>query len=188
MRKVVQFMHVSLDGFVGGPNGEMDWILIDEKMFEFVNERTNQSDAALYGRKTWQMMDGYWPEAGKQPNASKHDREHSAWYNKIDKFVLSNTMKSDPSKKVHVIGKDLAKEIADIKNGPGKEILIFGSPSATHSLLSLGMVDEFWLFVNPILIGKGIPMFAGIKDRTKLKLQKTHTFDNGVVAMSYVKI
>lgn len=181
-------MHVSLDGFVGGPNGEMDWILIDEKMFDFVAERTNQSDCALYGRKTWQMMDGYWPNAGSQPNASKHDIEHSQWYNKVDKFVLSKTMKSDPSKKVHVIGNDLNKEVNDLKNGPGKEILIFGSPTATHSLLGLGLVDEFWLFVNPVLLGKGIPMFAEIKETTKLKFLKSHVFHNGVVVLSYEKI
>lgn len=181
-------MHVSLDGFVAGPNGEMDWITIHEKMFDFVQERTNQSDSAIYGRKTWQMMDGYWPNAGSQPNASKHDIEHSAWYNGIDKFVLSRTIKSDPSKKVHVLGSDLAKEITGIKERPGKEILIFGSPSATHSLMSLGLVDEFWLFLNPVLLGKGIPVFSGIKDITKLKLLGSRVFDGGVVALSYQKI
>jgi len=188
MRKVVQFMHVSLDGFVAGPNGEMNWILIDQIMFDFVAERTNQSDAALYGRKTWEMMDGYWPTAGDAPDASKHDIEHSQWYNNVDKFVLSKTITSDPSKKVHVVGRDLVKEINDIKQNPGKEILIFGSPSATHSLMNLGLVDEFWLFINPVLLGRGIPMFSGIKDVTKLSLIKSHTFHNGVVAVSYSKI
>lgn len=188
MRKVVQFMHVSLDGFAAGPNGEMDWILIDDLMFDFVNERTKQSDAAIYGRKTWEMMDGYWPTAGDKPNASKHDREHSAWYNKIDKYVLSRTIKPDPSKKVKVIGSDLAREMADIKNGKGREILIFGSPSTGHALARLGLVDEYWLFVNPVLIGKGIPMFDGQKEITKLKLTKTHTFNNGVVCLSHERM
>lgn len=187
MRKVVQFMHVSLDGFVCGPNGEMDWILIDEIMFDMVGERTNKSDSALYGRKTWEMMDAYWPTAADHPNPSKHDIEHSRWYKSVDKFVMSNTIKSDPSKKVHVIGKDLVKEINEIKKRPGQEILIFGSPSATHALLSLELVDEFWLFVNPILLGTGVPMFKNIKHRTKLKHIKTHTFHNGVVCLSYKK-
>jgi dihydrofolate reductase len=181
-------MHVTLDGFVCGPNGEMDWIIIDDKMFDWVAERTNQSDSALYGRKTWEMMDGYWPTAADQPNASKHDIEHGAWYKNVDKFVISKTITSDPSKKVHIIGKDLANEITGIKERPGKEILIFGSPSATHALLTLGLVDEFWLFVNPVLLGEGVPMFSGIKDRTTLKHLKTHSFDNGVVCLSYEKI
>lgn len=188
MRKVVEFMHVSLDGFVAGPNGEMDWILIDDAMFDFVNDRTKTSDAAMYGRKTWQMMDGYWPEAGKNPKASKHDREHSAWYNKIDKYVLSRTMQSDPTKKVKVIGKDLVREMTEIKNGKGEEILVFGSPSASHALANLGLIDEYWLFINPILLGKGIPLFNGQKDITKMKLLKTHIFPNGVIVANHQKI
>lgn len=187
MRKVVQFMHASLDGFAAGPNGELDWARVDEELFDFVGDRTNSSDAALYGRKTWEMMDSYWPNAGKEPNASKHSREHSAWYNKIDKYVLSNTIKSDPSKKVHVLGKDLTKEITDLKKTPGNEILIFGSPSATHSLSRLGLVDACWLFLNPILLGKGIPAFDGQKEITKLKLVKSHTFKSGVICMEYEK-
>jgi dihydrofolate reductase len=188
MRKIVQFMHVSLDGFVAGPNGEMDWIIVDESLFDYANDRTDKSDAALYGRNTYMMMDGYWPTAADSPNASKHDKQHSAWYKKVDKYVLSHTLKSDPSKKLHVIGKDLVNEIQEIKKGPGKEILIFGSPSAGHSLAQLGLVDEYWLFINPVLLGKGIPMFKGLNERTKLKLQKTHTFENGVVCLNYSKV
>lgn len=188
MRKIVQFMHVSLDGFVAGPNGEMDWITVDETLFDYANDRTDKSDAALYGRNTFMMMDGYWPTADKEPNASKHDRTHAAWYRKVDKYVLSHTLKSDPSKKLHVIGKDLVNEIKELKKGPGEEILIFGSPSAGHSLAQLGLVDEYWLFINPIFLGKGIPMFKGLHDMTKLKLQKTHAFDNGVVCLNYRKL
>jgi dihydrofolate reductase len=187
MKKVVQFMHVSLDGFVAGPNGEMDWITVNEEMFEFVHERIKLSNSALYGRKTWEMMEGYWPTAGQQPNASRHDIEHSEWYSKIDKYVLSNTLKSDPAKKLHVLGKDLTKEINDLKKTAGGEILIFGSPSATHSLARLGLVDACWLFVNPVLLGKGIPAFDGQKEITKLKLGETHTFQSGVMSVNYSK-
>ncbi|MEI9917698.1 MAG: dihydrofolate reductase family protein [Bacteroidota bacterium] len=188
MRKVVQFMHVSLDGFVAGPNGEMDWIIVDEDLFDYAGDRTDQSDAALYGKNTYMMMDGYWPTAADQPDASKHDKQHSAWYKKVDKYVLSHTLQSDPSKKLHVIGKDLVNEIEAIKKTPGKEIVIFGSPSAGHSLAQLGLVDEYWLFINPVLLGKGVPMFKGLSDITKLKLQKTHAFANGVVCLYYSKL
>lgn len=181
-------MHVSLDGFVGGPNGEMDWINVDDDLFQFANERTKASDAALYGRKTFEMMDAYWPTAADQPNASNHDIEHGNWYNEVDKIVMSRTIKSDPSKKMKVIGKDLVKEINEIKNGNGKEIVIFGSPGAGHSLAQLGLVDEYWLFVNPILIGKGIPMFNGQKELTKMKLVETHVFKSGVVCLNHQKL
>ncbi len=85
-------MHTSLDGFVAGLHGEMDWINIDEVMFDFVATMTDKADTALYGRVTYEMMQGYWPKAGEQPNASKHDKEHSAWYNKVSKVVLSKTI------------------------------------------------------------------------------------------------
>ncbi|HWJ28077.1 MAG TPA: dihydrofolate reductase family protein [Flavisolibacter sp.] len=87
MRKLVLFMHVSLDGYVAGPNGEMDWITVNEDIFDYAGRRTNEADTALYGRVTYQMMEGYWPTAADHPNASKHDIEHSAWYNKLEKLV-----------------------------------------------------------------------------------------------------
>lgn len=180
-------MHVSLDGFVAGPNGEMDWIKVDEDMFRFAEDRIQQSDTALYGHITWQMMDAYWPTAPDQPNASWHDISHGKWYNSVEKYVLSRTMKSDPAKKVHVIGKDLVNEIHELKKGSGKEVVIFGSPSAGHSLAQLGLVDEYWLFVNPILVGKGIPMFSGLKDKVKLTLVSSHVLKSGVVVLNYTK-
>ena len=92
MRNLIFFMHTSLDGFVAGLNGEMDWINLDEAMFDFVATMTDQADTALYGRVTYEMMQSYWPTAGEQPNASKHDKEHSNWYNNVSKVVLSKTM------------------------------------------------------------------------------------------------
>src|SRR6185503_10160920 len=92
-RKIVLFLHVSLDGFTTGPKGEFDWILVDQEMFDYAGARTNESDKALYGRKTFEMMEGYWPTAAQQPNATKHDIEHGAWYNQVHKVVLSRTLK-----------------------------------------------------------------------------------------------
>ena len=92
MRNLIFFMHTSLDGFVTGPNGEMDWIQLDDDIFDFVATMTDKADTALYGRVTYEMMESYWPKAGEQPNASKHDKEHSAWYNQVSKVVLSKTI------------------------------------------------------------------------------------------------
>src|SRR5689334_1921055 len=94
MRKIISFVHISLDGFVAGPNGEMNWIKVDEELFDYIGKRISETDAALYGRITYQMMEGYWPTAGDEPDASKHDKEHSAWYKKAQKLVLSKTMKN----------------------------------------------------------------------------------------------
>ncbi len=166
-------------------NGEMDWIKVDNAIFDFVGTMTDQADTALYGRVTYEMMQSYWPTAGEQPNASKHDKEHSAWYNKVSKIVLSKTISEKGLDNTIVIGDRLEDNINKIKKQEGKNILIFGSPRASHSLLREGLIDEFWLFVNPVILGQGIPLFKGATETTKLKLIETKTFPCGVIALHY---
>lgn len=187
MRSLIFFMHASLDGFVAGPNGEMNWITVNDEIFDFVDTMTPKADTALYGRVTYEMMEAYWPEAGKQPNASKHTKEHSVWYSKVKKVVLSKTMSEEGLVNTTVISDDLADNINKIKNQGDKNILIFGSPRASHSLLREGLVDEFWIFLNPILIGQGIPLFKDVPEITKLNLIETKTFACGVIALHYRK-
>ena len=180
-------MHVSLDGFAAGPNGEMDWIVLDQEMFNEVNDFTASVDTAIYGRTTYQMMEGYWPTAADQPTATKHDIEHSGWYNKVSKVVLSKTLNGENLNNTKIIGDNVISEITQLKQAPGKEIIIFGSPSASHTLMQENLIDDYWLFVNPILLGEGIPLFKDIKNRTKLNLVKTHVFSSGVVCLHYEK-
>lgn len=187
MRHLIYFFHCSLDGFVGGPNGEMNWIKVDEEIFDFVATLTEKADTALYGRKTYEMMESYWPTAADKPQASKHDKEHAAWYKAVSKIVLSKTLDGSALKNTTVISDHLQEKINAIKNKPGKNILIFGSPSASHSLLGLGLIDEFWLFVNPVLIGKGIPLFKNINAAVELNLVETKKFNCGVIALHYAR-
>ena len=186
MRKLTSFMHVSLDGFVAGPNGELDWAKVDDELFDYVGMRIGKGDTALYGRTTYEMMEGYWPTAADQPNASKHDIEHSKWYAKVHKVVLSKTMKGANLTNTTIISDKLSKEINEIKQQAGNDILLFGSPTATHSLMQENLIDGFWLFVNPIILGQGIPLFTDIKDKIKLKLLSTHQFTCGVTALDYI--
>lgn len=185
MRKIISFMHISLDGFVAGPNGEMNWIKVDQEIFDHVGKRIGETDTALYGRVTYEMMENYWPDAGSKPNASKHDVEHSAWYNKAHKIVLSHTMKGQNLPNTTIISDNLADNINEIKQQPGSEILLFGSPTATHALMQHNLIDGYWLFINPIILGQGIPLFANIKDKVKLNLLSSQQFTNGVTGLSY---
>jgi len=186
MGKIISFMHISLDGFVAGPNGEMDWIKIDEEIFDHVGKRIGEGDTALYGRVTYQMMENYWPTAADKPTATKHDREHSKWYAQAHKVVLSKTMKATGLTNTRIIGDKLSEGISEIKQQAGKEILLFGSPTATHALMQRNLIDGYWLFVNPIILGQGIPLFVGIKDKIKLKLLTTRPFNCGVTELNYV--
>ncbi|MBS1669521.1 MAG: dihydrofolate reductase family protein [Bacteroidetes bacterium] len=190
MRKVISFMHLSLDGFVAGPNGEMNWIKVDEEIFDYVGKRISKGNTALYGRVTYQMMENYWPTAGDKPTASKHDIEHSKWYKKVHKVVLSKTMKNSDLTNTTIISDNLADRINEIKqtdNGGSEEILLFGSPTATHSLIQQNLIDGYWLFLNPIILGRGIPLFVDIKDRINLKLLPiTRQFSCGVTELNYI--
>jgi dihydrofolate reductase len=188
MRNLIFFMHTSLDGFVAGPNGEMHWIKVDEAMFDFVATMTEQADTALYGRVTYEMMQSYWPTAGEKPNATKHDIEHSTWYNKVSKIVLSTTIPETGLHNTKVISDQLSENINKLKQQAGKNILIFGSPGASQSLLNEELIDEFWLFINPIILGKGMSLFKDISATTKLKLAESKTFANGVIALHYQKL
>lgn len=188
MRSLIFFMHTSLDGFVSGLNGEIDWINLDDAMFDFVATMTDQADTALYGRVTYEMMQSYWPKAGEQPNATKHDIHHSNWYNKVSKVVLSKTIHETGLHNTKIIGDRLSENITKLKQQDGKSILIFGSPGASQSLLNQGLIDEFWLFVNPIILGKGMPLFKDITGTTKLRLVESKTFACGVIALHYGKL
>jgi len=178
-------MHISLDGFVAGLNGELDWVKVDEEIFDYVGKRIGKGDTAFYGRVTYQMMENYWPTAADKPTATKHDIEHSKWYSKVHKIVLSKTMKETGLTNTKIISDNLSDRINEIKQGEGEDILLFGSPTATHSLIQLNLIDGYWLFVNPIILGQGIPLFVDIKDKVKLKLLTTRQFTSGVTELNY---
>ncbi|MGE9315189.1 dihydrofolate reductase family protein [Niabella sp. CJ426] len=186
MRKLISFVHISLDGFVAGPNGEMDWIQVNQEIFDHVGKRISKGNTALYGRTTYQMMESYWPTAADQPNASKHDIEHSQWYSKVHKVVLSNTLDETNLTNTTIIHNNLVERVNEIKQQEGEDILVFGSPTATHSLMQLRLIDDYWLFVNPVVLGKGIPLFANIETSVKLKLLSTQQFKCGVIELNYI--
>lgn len=189
MRKVISFMHISLDGFVAGPNGEMDWIKVDQEIFDHVGKRISEGDTALYGRITYQMMENYWPTAADKPTATRHDIEHSKWYSKVHKVVLSKTIKDADLTNTTIISDNLSDRINEIKqsrNGGSQDILLFGSPTATHSLMQLNLIDGYWLFVNPIILGRGIPLFVDIKNKIKLNLLTSRQFTCGVTELNYI--
>ena len=188
MKNIILSNHISLDAFVASPKGEMDWIRVDEQLFDYVTKLTSRADTAMYGRVTYQMMDNYWPGAADKPGATKHDVEHSRWYNSVQKVVISKTLDVSDKSKTTVIGKNLVEQVLELKKQAGKDILIFGSPSAAQSLMKYNLIDEYWLFVNPILLGDGLPLFKKAEGMLKLKLVESQTFKSGVVELHYERI
>jgi dihydrofolate reductase len=182
MRKLISLMHASLDGFCGGPNGELNWIALDEDIFADADDVIATAGAAVYSRVTHDMMRGYWPTLLDKPDSRKV--RHARWVEQIPKITFSRTMPSSDWNNVQL--RREAREILADKEGEGKDLLIFGSPGLVHSFLELDAIDEFWIFQNPILLGAGIPYFLGAV-KTKLKLASQKAFTNGVIRLHYLK-
>ncbi len=184
MRKVILLMHVSLDGFVAGPNGEMDWIRFDDDLEAYVHQLHATTDTAIYGRKTFQMMAGYWPTVLDDPESTPGARDHARWLQAATKIVVSTTIDQPAWAKTVVLRENFAEELANMKAQPGKNLWLIGSPTLVHSLMLHDLIDEYRLNVNPVAIGSGIPLFAGLEQSVDLRLLETKTFD-GVVALRY---
>jgi dihydrofolate reductase len=184
MRKVVLLEHISLDGYIGGTNGEMDWVKLCDEQWQRVTEISNTADAALYGRVTFQMMESYWPTAGEQPGASQHDKDHSNWLKDATKLVVSKTLTASDWKGTRFISGDASEAIAKIKQEPGKNIFLLGSPTLVRELDAHGLIDDYWLYLNPTALGSGLPIFAG---KTTLKLVESKALPTGVVELHYEK-
>jgi dihydrofolate reductase len=186
MRKLILVAHTSLDGFVAGPNGELDGFDAGEENLEFVCKLTEGADAALFGRVSYKLLESYWPTARDLPDATKAEIAYSNWYNDAKKIVISNTMSETSLNNTIVISEQIPNEINKIKAAPGQSILIFGSPSLSQLLMQLDMIDSYWIFVNPVIFGQGIPLFARLTDKIKLKLMTTRQFSNGEIALNYI--
>ncbi len=190
MRRIVLLEHVSLDGYLAGPKGEMDWILVADEMWDYVDPLTANADAAIFGRKTYEMMHYYWPTAGDQPDASAHDKNHSRWLNDATKVLVSSTTEAASwagRDNVTVVRDDLAGRIRELKQQPGKDMLLIGSVSVARALIGEGLVDEYRLMLNPVVLGEGIRLFPDAGARQTLELVESRALSNGVVALSYVK-
>ena len=185
MRNVIAFMHVSLDGFTAGPNGELEWAIVDEELNPYVDGLFRKVDTALYGRVTYKLMESYWPTVLTDPTASPRELAHARWVDAVSKIVFSRTLSHVEWQNSRLVKDQIAEEIAALKQKPGLDLMIFGSPSLTHTFMQLGLIDEYRLFLNPIVLGGGIPLFQGVSDWTKLKLVEAKAFQAGVVGLHY---
>ena len=185
MRKVVLLIHVSLDGFVAGPNGELEWIVAEGKVHDHVQRRIDQVDTAIYGRVTYELMESYWPAVPGNPESTPADIKHANWYLKAQKIVFSRTLGAVERPNTRVIAANIREEIMALKEQPGGDLMIFGSPSIAQEFMRLRLIDEYRIQINPIVLGEGIPLFKDVTNRFGLTLVETTPFESGVVALHY---
>ena len=185
MRKVILSNSVTLDGFFAGPNGELDWHIVDDEIKEYANDLLSNVDALLFGRVTYQLMADYWPAAATNPSTPKSDLEIADKMNNLPKIVFSKTLQEVKWNNSRLVKENIAEEISKMKQQPGKDMVIFGSGSIVSTFMQLGLIDEYRIIVNPIVLGNGNPLFKGINGKQNLKLLNTKVFDSGIVILFY---
>ena len=181
MRKLVLFMHVSLDGFAADVNRGLGWISYDSELQQYADGIVATVGSPVYGRVTYELMESYWPKVLDNPDASENSKAHAKWVDKVTKIVFSKTMKKADWNNTIVINENIAEEINKLKQQPGKDLVIFGSPGLSHSFMELDLIDEYQLTLNPVLLGSGLPVYENIKNKTNLKLVKATPLKSGVV-------
>jgi dihydrofolate reductase len=185
MRNIISLAHISLDGFMAGPGGDMDFIVFDDELADHTYPLIESVDLAAYGRVTYNMMEGYWPTAGDAPDAGAHTKSHSRWYNGVKKIVASRTLAATKNPNVRVVGDDVVGALRAEKQKAGGDIMIFGSPTLTRALAAADLVDEWRLTLQPVMLGGGLPLFEKRDKRARLELRSSKTFGSGVIAVHY---
>ena len=185
MRKLVLFMHLSLDGFAAGPKGELDFLSYDEELQQWADQLVKTVGSPLYGRTTYQLMESYWPTVLTNPNASKQSLAHAKWVEDVPKIVFSRTLNEATWNNTLLIKENISEEVQKLKQKPGKDLVIFGSPGLSADLMSMGLIDEYKFTIHPIILGNGISVFKNNSSKSKLKLIDTSTLKSGVVTLHY---
>jgi dihydrofolate reductase len=184
MRRIIASEFVSTDGYMVGPKEDMSWVTktFNDEMGKYASSLMESMDTVLLGRVTYEIMAGAWP------NMTEDTSPGADRMNNSDKVVVSKTLESAPWGKyspARVFGEDVEAQVGELKRGPGKNIVIYGSGKLVQSLTELGLIDEYQLLVHPLLLGDGKPLFRQLKRPVGLRLLRTQTFGNGVNVLYY---
>lgn len=185
MRKLKLQVQISIDGYVAGPNGEMDWMVCnwDDKINDYVNKLTDSVDNILLGRKMTDGFVSYWTDLLTKPDDP--DFPFAKKMIDIPKVVFSKTLKKSEWRNTVLATGKFEDEINKLKEQPGKGIIVYGGAGFVSSLIKEGLIDEYHLFVNPAAVGNGLSIFSSLNNRLNLKLVKSIAFECGIVLQQY---
>lgn len=188
VRKIYMFVFLSLDGYFEGPNHDLSWHNVDDEFNEFAIKQLKETDLLLFGRRIYQVMEAAWPKIATDPSASADNLVIAKLINNVDKIVYSRTLRSvhetENWRNVRLVHKFDPAEIRRLKLQSGKDISV-GGPNLALSFIEAGLVDEFRFMMTPVVIGRGTPIFEGMRDRMNLELTETQKFDSGNVLLYY---
>jgi dihydrofolate reductase len=186
MRRVIYSFSVSLDGFMEGPDHDIEWSSPDDELHTFYNDQAREIGTELYGRRLYELMAEYWPTADEDPSASQPVIEFARIWRDTPKVVFSKTLdKVDWNSRL--ASGTVAEEVARLKAEPGKDMAVGGANLAS-TFMRLGLIDEYRLLVFPVILGAGTPFFATLDDQINLRLVETRTFGSGVVLLRYERV
>jgi dihydrofolate reductase len=181
-RKLIYSMTVSLDGFIAGPGGNIDWSAPDEELHRFHNQRVREVGVQLCGRRLYEVM-LYWETAEENPSAPDYELEFARIWKPLPKLVFSKTLDKVEGN-ARLLRDGVAEEVATLKEQPGKDLAVGGAGLAS-TLIQAGLVDEYQLFVSPVVLGGGTPYFPPLEERINLELVETRTFGSLAVYVRY---
>ncbi len=172
-----------LDGFIETPNRESDWVIVDEELHTFFNNQAREMGAFLYGRWTYEIRVDYWPTADTKLSSPAYEVEFARIWKDMPKIVFSKTL-DKVEWNSRLVRDNIAEETTKLKAQPGKDLGL-GGPTLASTFMQLGLIDEYQLFVNPVALGSGTPMFWALDDKLNLRLVEARTFSSGVVLLRY---
>jgi dihydrofolate reductase len=185
MRQLVYSMQVSLDGFIAGPAGGIDWAAPDEEVHRFHNQQAREVGTDLYGRRMYELM-RFWETADERPSVPEHELEFARIWKDTPKVVFSTTLERVEGN-ARLVSEGAVEEVARLKEQPGKQLAVGGAGLAS-SLMRAGLIDEYRLFVQPVVLGGGTPFFGALDEPIKLELVETKTFGSRVVYVRYRRV
>lgn len=184
-RRLYVSMLVSLDGFIEGPEHELDWFVDRDPAFErYCDEMLDSVGLALYGRRSYELMLSYWPNAEKHPSSAE-DLAFARKMNALPKIVLSRTLEHAEWNNTTILRDRVGETLAELKQTPGKPIVAWAGAGLVATLAELDLVDEYRLIVHPILLGKGTPLFQRVAARRPLRLVRTTQLGEKLVVLCY---
>ncbi|MBS1600557.1 MAG: dihydrofolate reductase [Bacteroidetes bacterium] len=187
MRKLIVSMNITLDGFVAGSNSELDWHFQswDAEMASLLSEQLCMADTILLGRITYDAMASYWPSSVTDPHFPRDDVPFADMMNNYSKIVFSTTKKQLEWQNSKLINGNIEYEIGQLKKLHGKDIIVYGSSKLVSSLMQLSLIDEYRVWLHPVVLGSGKPLFKKLHEQINLRLVTTKTFSTGVVMLNY---
>lgn len=185
MRKIIVFNLLSLDGYFAGVDGNIDWHNVDDEFNDFAVTQTKTFGTIIFGKTTYKMFEEYWPVALKDPTTSSDDRQIAQTINNIEKIVFSKSIEKVEWNNTKLLHEINPEEINKWKEMDGAPMVIFGSGTIVQQMTELGLIDEYRIMINPVILGEGKSMFEKVPMQ-KLKLADTKIFKSGNVLLTYV--